>query len=215
MRRFIVLGSLLWVLTALTPAWAGEAKAPSLRLDANQKALVQEVQNHLQAIKTLQGKFVQASSNGNSASGQFYLARPNRLRFVYDDPKAPQIIADGTHLIYFDPRLEQVTYLSVDRSPLGPILQDPVNLSDRTIELRAVEELKGKVRLSFVKRDDPSGGEVTLVFNRTPLFFERWIIRDAQDVITTVSLTDARLGGTIDNKLFVFNDPRPVSRRVE
>jgi outer membrane lipoprotein-sorting protein len=65
------------------------------------------------------------------------------------------------------------------------------------------------------KRDDPSGGEVTLVFNAEPLYFDRWIIRDAQDVITTVSLTDARLGGAIDNKLFVFNDPRPISRRTE
>jgi outer membrane lipoprotein-sorting protein len=209
---FLGFAVLLWV--ALAQGAVAQNLAP-FQPSETQNKILDQIQDHLQSIKTLQGKFVQASSNGNSASGKFYLARPNRLRFIYDDKNAPQIIADGTHLIYYDPRLEQVTYLSIDRSPLAPLLQDPVNLRDPSLALRDLRVNKGKIQLSFVKRDDPSGGEVTLVFNAAPLYFDRWIIRDAQDVITTVSLTEARLGGVIDRKLFVFDDPRPASRRTE
>src|SRR3546814_8770255 len=66
---------------------------------------------YLNDIKTLQGRFVQTSSNGAYAEGAVYLDRPGHMRFDYDPPTPVLIIANGLSLLYYDEELKEATFL--------------------------------------------------------------------------------------------------------
>ena len=56
--------ALFW--TVLTPA------------QAQQKENLKQIEDYLNNIKTMQASFVQTASNGNTAEGMLYIAKPNK-----------------------------------------------------------------------------------------------------------------------------------------
>ena len=176
---------------------------------------IHQIEDYLNSIQSMRATFVQASSNGNSAQGKVYLARPSKLRFTYDGDKPIELVSDGKKLVYYDGKLEQATYTSIDSSPLAPILKSKVEFNDPKIILTGFEKKRGEISVSFIGKDDPSAGQVTLQFDAEPLTLKRWIIHDSQDVVTTVSLVDPEPGVDIDPKIFKFDDPRPLDKRID
>ncbi len=81
-------------------------------------------------VQTLQASFTQRvedeqGSTLESASGMFYLSRPGKFRWDYnnlDEPDLPgqKIVADGQHLFFYDPDLEQVSRRSLSNA-LGQV----------------------------------------------------------------------------------------------
>ena len=207
-RIIAIILMFITMLTAAHPSVAGSVYADN-RADINR------IEDYLNAVKTLRAKFVQVSTSGNAAEGKIYLSRPNRMRFVYNDPTPIELVADGASLVYHDVRLGQVSYLSIESSPLAPILRDRVQLDDNSIKLTKFRKFHDELSLTFIKPDDPASGEVTIQFSENPFTLRRWVIRDAQDVVTTVSLLDVETGVDIDPKLFKFNDPRPLNQRLD
>ena len=49
---------------------------------------------------------------------------------------------------------------------------------------------------------------MTLVFADSPLALRQWVVVDAQRQETRVSLFDVQLGGTFDQQMFVFINPK-------
>src|SRR3546814_7064037 len=80
-------------------------------LSPDDVAAVARVERYLNDIQTLQGRFVQVSSNGAYAEGDIYLDRPGHLRFDYDPPSPVLIIANGLSLLYYDEELKEATFL--------------------------------------------------------------------------------------------------------
>lgn len=198
MRIFIFLALLFLSFPALAGAVSPENQADLERIEA-----------YLNSFKTLHAEFTQSSSNGNIADGELYLSRPNKMRFEYKGDKKLQLVADGKNLIYYDERLEQVSYLPLKSSPLYPILKDHVDLNDKSIRIVRFAKTESEISLGFVQSSDPGAGELTLQFSESPLELRRWVVRDAQDVMTTVSLIGVETDKTVDAKLFKFVDPRP------
>src|SRR4051794_6895949 len=67
------------------PAPALGQPGSSVALKPEQRALVEKVNRYLSSVQTLQGKFVQVAGDGRRTTGDFYLAKPGRVRFEYDD----------------------------------------------------------------------------------------------------------------------------------
>jgi outer membrane lipoprotein-sorting protein len=61
-----------------------------------------------------------------------------------------------------------------------------------------------------VRTASPGDGTLTLVFADNPLTLRQWTVLDAQRQETRVTLYNAELGGSFDQKLFVFIDPRAL-----
>ncbi len=86
--------------------------------------LLQNVEKYINNLTTAQGDFKQLTSSGGYATGKFYLSRPGKMRMDYDAPNNIQLMADGDDLIYYDKDLVQVTYLGLDSSIAGVLVQD-------------------------------------------------------------------------------------------
>ncbi|MCV5648591.1 outer membrane lipoprotein carrier protein LolA, partial [Escherichia coli] len=73
--------------------------------DANQKAQAAKVSAYLSSLQTLVGNFVQVGPDGTKTKGDFYIQKPGKLRFEYENPSTIEVIADGSSVAVRDRRL--------------------------------------------------------------------------------------------------------------
>jgi outer membrane lipoprotein carrier protein len=78
---------------------------------------VEEVSGYLQGLNALQADFRQITipPDGGAAMearGTFYLLRPNRFLWEYENPSDQRIVADGKRIYVHDKELNQVTHRS-------------------------------------------------------------------------------------------------------
>jgi outer membrane lipoprotein-sorting protein len=200
----LVAVALLCALLGGFAAYAATARPANL--NQAQKADVQRIEEHLNGLRTLQSRFLQVSSNGAVAEGTVYIQRPGRMRIEYDPPMPVLIVADGSHLIYFDKELEQVTHVGLDSSPAGILLQEKVTLSG-DLTVTKFERGPSVLRATVVRTKDANEGNLTLVFSDNPLALRKWTVVDPQGVATEVSLQGPQLGGSLKPELFRFTAP--------
>lgn len=50
----------------------------------------------------MEARFVQTASNGNTAEGRLYIAKPNKIRMEYAAPTSVLIVGDGDYIVYND-----------------------------------------------------------------------------------------------------------------
>ena len=168
---------------------------------------IARVEAYLNAIDTLRSAFLQINPDGGQVTGEFYYARPDKMRLEYDPPSRVLIVANRWEVIYHDRRLKQVSHLLTGSTPLGFLLDDNVKLSG-DVTVTDVQEDGGELRITLVQTDEPDQGSVTLVFGEQPLQLRRWTVVDAQGLPTHVVLDDIETGVALDDELFKFRDPR-------
>lgn len=175
---------------------------------AADRAQLERIERYLNAITTVEARFVQIASTGETAEGTLALARPGRMRLAYAPPSPILVVADGTWLIYADSALEQVSYLPLGSTPASILLAERIRLDGGELSVTSAAAEAGTVRITVVRRKNPSEGSLTLVFADQPLTLTQWQVTDAQGITTTVRLLEARFGVTLADKLFRFDDPR-------
>lgn len=191
---------------AAAPAMAMAAEPAQIAaLSPDEVATLTRIERYLNDIKTMQARFVQVSSNGAYAEGDLYLDRPGHLRFDYDPPTPVLIIANGLSLLYYDEELKEATFLPLWETPLWFLIREEVRLDDN-VDVVAIEEALGTLRITLRDPDAPDGGEVTLVFADEPLSLKKWELTDPQGVQTQVSLVNPAFGVEIDEDLFKYGD---------
>ena len=176
-------------------------------LTAQDRADIGRIEAYLNSIKTLKARFQQIAPNGSISEGTAWLQRPGRMRFQYDPP-APFLLVAGHGLVVFnDSQLQQTSNIPIDRTPLGLLLQDNLKLSGDTTVTQVVR-YPGQIQITLLRTASPSEGSLTLIFADNPLALRSWTVVDAQRQETRVSLFDVQLGGTFDQSLFTFIDPK-------
>ncbi len=110
---------------------------------------VKEVGDYLRGLNALQAEFRQITipADGGAeleAKGTFYLLRPNRFLWEYDNPSTQRIVADGKRIYMHDTELNQVTH----RSQKAVLDGTPAQL------LASREPPEEYFRISNLERDD-------------------------------------------------------------
>jgi outer membrane lipoprotein carrier protein len=78
-----------------------------------------EVEKYLTGLSAWSAEFEQTIDDGHgkvlrSASGKFYLQRPGRFRWDYEQPSEQMILADGKQIWFYDKDLAQANVRDVD-----------------------------------------------------------------------------------------------------
>ncbi len=171
-------------------------------LNKTQTQQIQAIQNYLNAISSMRARFIQTTNQGDFSQGAFYMARPGRMRVVYDPPTPILIVSNGSWVMYKNTELDQLSFVPLSRTPAGLFIGKHVNFFSKDLIISAYEHKAGAIRLSVKRANDPTGGTLTLVFSDTPLQLRKWSVIDAQRIVTTVSLLDPQFGTTLSDNLF-------------
>ncbi len=215
MTRRRLAAALLVALAPLAGPAAADPPPEAASLGEAERSDIARIEDYLNRLGTVQARFLQISSNGGFAEGDIHISRPGKMRIEYDPPSPILIVANGRHLIYFDKELEQVSYMGLDSTPAGILLKEQVSFLGGGFTVTFFERSPGVLRLTLVKTDDPLEGSLSLVFNDRPMSLKKWIVTDAQGVVTTVSLMDVRFGAPLNPELFRFKNPKRLGDRYD
>lgn len=196
------MAALLGLIGLLVPA-----PAPAALPSSSVTAEVARLEAYLNDLTTLRSGFVQINPDGARVTGELYYERPDKMRLDYDPPTEILIISDGWWVIYYDRKLEQVSHLTIDSTPLGFLLSDDIRLSG-DVTVTDVVRANGEMRVMLVQTDEPNEGSLELTFTEDPLELRRWALFDAQGQATYVLLDALETGVPLDRELFRFRNPK-------
>lgn len=191
----IVFGLLALVLMTL-PA-ASSANDPT----------VQKAEAYLRGLTTAKADFIQRSSDGSMLSGTFYLDRPGRLRFEYNEVK-DFIVADGVFIYFYDATLGEQSNAPIGSTLADFLLRKDLKLSG-DLRVQDVYSEGGLSYLTFAQSDDPGAGNVQLVFTEIPYQLRKWRVTDAQGLVTEVELKNMERDIKLRSSLFAYHNPKP------
>lgn len=210
--RFLVRYALLILLLALAPPVMAAEPVRAARLGAAEKAELARIEAYLNGITALRARFFQVGQGGETAEGKFLLARPGRMRFEYDPPNGMLLISTGSDLVVHDADKRETSFFPLSSTPLV-FLGKPKISFEGEVTVTGFEQSAGQIAVSLRMSKDAENGELTLIFADKPLSLRQWIVRDAQDRVTRVSLSQIETGISLDKSLFQFVDPYAIGNR--
>jgi len=148
----------------------------------------EDLQQRLSGYESARAEFSQfaLSSDGDRAeesSGYFYVARPDRFRWVTEQPFVQEIVSDGQSIWIHDPDLEQVTRRPADaqgNSAPALILNGQISALEQQFSIIRIDDNDPSVALFELQPLSPENS----TFARIRLLFE-------QDRLTELSMEDS------------------------
>jgi outer membrane lipoprotein-sorting protein len=181
---------------------------PSGQITPDQRAIVDRVDNYLSGLQVLSGRFVQVGPDGSRSQGDFFISKPGRVRFEYDDPSPIELIADGQSVVVRDRKLATQDVYPLSQTPLRFLLSDHVDLMHDTHLLSVyvddvfvtvvVEEKNGIVGTS----------RLMIMFSAKDMQLKQWTVTDPQGFDTTVAVYNLDTNKRPDPGLFKIDYTR-------
>lgn len=195
------------------PAMA-RAQAPGPGgIDAKYAPDIARVEGYLSQITSIVADFSQTSSDGSTGNGKFFMKRPGKMRWQYNPPTPILLVSDGKSVTYYDAGLDQVTYVGVDDTLAGFLAQKTIKLTSESTKLTRFSNENGVISATIIQVKKPNDGSLTLEFSDKPIAITGMTAVDATGNVTRVNLDNAKFGPVLEDKLFVFEDPRGVNHR--
>jgi outer membrane lipoprotein-sorting protein len=177
-------------------------------LNADQRAILERVNNYLSTMQNLSGKFVQVGPDGRRTQGNFYISKPGKVRFEYDDPSPIELIANGTDVAVRDRKLATQDLYPLSQTPLRFLLADHVDLmkdtsvvavsADDVFATVVVEEKNGLVGTS----------RLMMMFSAKDMQLKQWTVTDPQGYDTTVAVYNLDASRRPDPSMFKIDYTR-------
>jgi outer membrane lipoprotein-sorting protein len=171
-------------------------------LSAEQRGIIERVNTYLSNMQVLSGKFVQVAPDGRRTQGEFYISKPGRVRFEYDNPSPIELIADGKSVVVRDRDLATQDVYPLSQTPLRFLLADHVDLmkdasvvavyADDVFVTVVVEEKNGIVGTS----------RLMIMFSAKDMQLKQWTVTDPQGYDTTVAVYNLDTSKRPDPSMF-------------
>ena len=169
----------IWVMgcALLTMPVASPARAASLA----------DINAALADMQALSGQFVQSTPGGETMQGDFFLALPDRFRFIYTQGGHNVVTLRGNWLVVQEFQGAEANRYPVSATPLR-LLVDGRAPRIRPSQLESISEKGGSIEVAL---RDPKGdipGRLVLIFENETLALQGWRLLDIQQQRSTVWL---------------------------
>ena len=168
---------------------------------------------YLEATRTLQADFSQELLDGEgnlieTASGAFFLKRPDRFLWSYSEPFEQQVVADAANLWIYDVELEQVTVGPLE----GAVASSPAMLLSGDGRIRDGFEIVESSRdgtIVWISLTPIEQGadfrSVRVGFDDGELF--ALVLIDALGQVTSIQFRNLAVNPGIEDAFFEFEPP--------
>jgi outer membrane lipoprotein-sorting protein len=156
--------------------------------DAAQKAEAAKVSAYLSSLQTLVGQFVQVGPDGSKLTGDFYIMKPGKVRFEYDEPSPVSMIADGQSVVVRDRKLATQDVYPLSQTPLRYLLSDRIDLlRDTNVVSITSDDLYSNIIIEE-KNAIIGTSRLLLMFGAKDGQLKQWTVTDPQGYDTTVAV---------------------------
>ena len=166
---------------------------------------IQRAENYLRNLDTVKAEFIQKAHNGARMSGTFYLDRPGKLRFEYNEVD-DFIVADGMFIYFYDAELKEQTNAPIGQTLADFLLREDLSLRG-DVTVQNISNEGGFKTITIAETGDTGAGSVKLYFSEEPYALKMWQVTDAAGLTTEIMLRDMQQGVDLPSRLFAYFAP--------
>ncbi len=166
-------------------------------------AAAQKIADHFSSVKTMMGEFVQFGPRGEQTGGKFFIERPGKLRFNFEDPSPLRVIADGKNVVVGNIKLKTWDLYPLSKTPLTLLLADRIDLSNDAV--RSVREESDLTTIILGNKTIFGDSTITMMFDSKTYDLRQWTITDNQGKDTSVMIYNVKSGVGFDEKVFAID----------
>ncbi|WP_105425805.1 MULTISPECIES: outer membrane lipoprotein carrier protein LolA [Neorhizobium] len=182
---------------------AAAAFAPNLGFAQSAgSAAAQKIADHFSSVKTMMGEFVQFGPRGEQTGGKFFIERPGKLRFNFEDPSPIRVIADGNNVVIGNMKLKTWDIYPLSKTPLSLLLASRIDLGNQMV--RNVKEESDLTTIVLGNKTVFGDSTITMMFDSKTYDLRQWTITDAQNKDTSVMIYNVQNGVKLDDKVFII-----------
>jgi outer membrane lipoprotein-sorting protein len=191
---------MLGLAAALSPVLP--ALAQSRALTPEEQQLIDEINAHNSAIRTMVGRFLQIDSQGGRQEGTFFLERPSKIAFRYAPPSLEDIVSIGRGFYVIDRREETYYAYPQDSIPLRQFLGEQINLLNANVV--DITTTDGYVSITVIDNTVAGTVQVSLIFDTETKDLAQWTLVEPNGSELTFSLYDVQKDVEIPPNFFTF-----------
>tara|TARA_B100000795_G_scaffold240650_1_gene202933 strand:+ start:399 stop:1013 length:615 start_codon:yes stop_codon:yes gene_type:complete len=165
---------------------------------------VEIIEKYWNETKTISGQFHQVLENDKIASGNFYIEKPYKSNFTYDD-KLENIITTKFFINIVDSEKFLINKYPIINQPIYKLLSEKIDLK-KTFNIMSVNRVNDVIVLTLVSKNKSSNTEarINIGFNISDYSLKNWEIIDEIGQSTYLEFTKIRKNISIDPGLFTF-----------
>lgn len=193
---------------AAPPSGLFSSSRPAATLDKEQKAQLEKINSYFNSVTNLSGKFVQVGPDGNKTAGDFYMSKPGKVRFEYNDPSPIELISDGDAVAVRDRKLATQDIYPLSQTPLRFLLSDKLDLMK---DANVVNVYSDDLFMTVVIEEKSvvaGTNRLMIMFGTKDHQLKQWTVTDPQGYDTTVAVSNLDSTKKPDPKLFKINYER-------
>ena len=174
----------------------------SINAFSEENKLINIIEEDWNSSQTISGRFLQ-EINDVIFSGNFYIQKPYKSNFTYDNG-LENIITSRFFINIVDKNGYLVDRYPILNQPVYKILSDEISLEE-TFKVISVKRIDNDIRINLASKDssDSSAAKIKLAFNGDDYTLKNWEIVDELGQSTYLEFTKIRKNISIDPKLFI------------
>ncbi len=163
--------------------------------------IIEEDWNNTQ---TISGRFHQKLNDDNIVSGNFYIQKPYKSNFTYDN-ELENIITSKFFINIVDNKKFLIDRYPIINQPIYKILSEEISLKE-TFEILSIKIINNEIAINLVSKNNSSNSKakIKLTFNGDDYSLKNWEIVDDLGQSTYLEFTKIRKNISIDQELFVI-----------
>ena len=163
--------------------------------------IIEEDWNNTQ---TISGRFHQKINDDNIVSGNFYIQKPYKSNFTYDN-ELENIITSKFFINIVDNKKFLIDRYPIINQPIYKILSEEINLKE-TFEILSIKIINNEIAINLVSKNNSSNSKakIKITFNGDDYSLKNWEIIDDLGQSTYLEFTKIRKNISIDQELFVI-----------
>lgn len=183
---------------------------PALAQSVNGAAAAQKIADHFSSLRTMTGEFVQFGPRGEQTGGTFFLERPGKVRFNYNDSPI-RVISDGNQVVINNRKLDTWDMYALGTTPLKMLLSDRIDLGGG--RLLSVKQDPDMTTIVVGDKSMFGNSKITMMFDPKTYELKQWTITDAQGLDTTIMVFNLRTGVRFTDDMFKIDYQRIATKR--
>ena len=160
----------------------------------------QQIADHFSSVKTMMGEFVQFGPRGEQTGGKFYLSRPGKIRFNFEEPSPMRVISDGKSVVIGNRKLKTWDIYPLSKTPLALLLSEKIDLGGKTV--REVNEEPDLITIKLGDKSLFADSTITMMFDPKTFDLRQWTITDQQGKDTSVMIFNVQTDVKLDDNVF-------------
>ena len=176
----------------------------SINAFSEENELINIIEENWNSSQTISGRFHQELNDNNIISGNFYIQKPYKSNFTYDNG-LENIITSRFFINIVDNKKILIDRYPIVNQPIYKILSEEISFKE-VFEILSIKIIDNEIVINLVSKNNSSDSKakIKLAFNEDDYSLKNWEIIDDLGQSTYLEFTKIRKNISIDQELFVI-----------